>query len=35
MVSKFKLDSSKTGAKEVISRTMEIAKDYAGNLSRK
>jgi ParB family chromosome partitioning protein len=33
MVSKFKLDSSKTGAKEVISRTMEIAKDYAGELS--
>lgn len=34
MVNKFKLDTAKTGeTKETISRTFEIAKDYAGELS--
>lgn len=34
MVSKFKLDTNKSGdAKEAISRTLEIANNYAGELS--
>ena len=34
MVSKFKLDTTKTGdTKEVISRTLAIANDYAGELA--
>jgi ParB family chromosome partitioning protein len=34
MVSKFKLDSAKTGeTKEAISRTLAIVNDYAGELS--